>query len=593
MLWLIGLLLVVFVADALKLRKRAGGVLESPDDAGPVSPGWEIVAAAGVNVSDATAAGAVKTATEQGIEVLDLAPANLPALQSLGLLQLYDPATYRTTPFATGRTAGHAVACTSDVYARAGAPETFTSWAAGLRRYAARSADLAVAPGLSARPEDDANRWALLKDAAGSMAFAVVVAQPLMIGLLVWAVIAEPLWGAILVAVFNLQPLVALSGSVFRPKDLAAVTLLRPLFELDGWRRTLQSALNRDRGDDPVEVRRPKYEKWTKDGLGAFFEPRRDDCPLCEATALSRVIEVPDQYQYKPGTFRLDRCDGCGHVFQNPRLTIEGLNFYYSDFYDGLGESGLEGIFGWSAEPYFDRAKMLQGIATPTRWLDVGTGHGHFCCAARESWPEATFDGLDLSESIEEAERRRWVDHGYRGLFPDLASEHAGRYDVVSMHHYLEHTREPKEELEAAHQVLEPGGHLLIEVPDPDCKTGRWFGRFWLPWFQPQHQHFVSVANLERLFEKVGFEAITWHRGEAHQTVDLLFATMIFFGQLAPNPNLPWREKVGLGGRIWHALVWTIGTPICLLAWAADQVFQRFFRKAGRSNTYRVLARRV
>ena len=33
--------------------------------------------------------------------------------------------------------------------------------------------------------------------------------------------------------------------------------------------------------------------------------------------------------------FTLEQCGDCGHVFQNPRLTPEGLEFYYRDFYDG------------------------------------------------------------------------------------------------------------------------------------------------------------------------------------------------------------------------------------------------------------------
>ena len=68
----------------------------------------------------------------------------------------------------------------------------------------------------------------------------------------------------------------------------------------------------------------------------------------------------------------------------------------------------------------------------------------------------------------------------------------------------------------------------------------------------------------------------------------MVVAAMSFFGRLAPNPNLPWRDKQGIGARIWRALVWTIGAPFCFLAYVGDHVFQGFFRKAGRSNTYRV-----
>ena len=44
-------------------------------------------------------------------------------------------------------------------------------------------------------------------------------------------------------------------------------------------------------------------------------------------------------------------------MFQNPRLSLDGLDFYYKDFYDGLGEDGMEFVFGFGVEPYLDRAR--------------------------------------------------------------------------------------------------------------------------------------------------------------------------------------------------------------------------------------------
>ncbi|MGH9125990.1 MAG: class I SAM-dependent methyltransferase, partial [Acidimicrobiales bacterium] len=175
-----------------------------------------------------------------------------------------------------------------------------------------------------------------------------------------------------------------------------------------------------------------------------------------------------------------------------------GTRFYYRDFYDGAGQAELDSLFGAQEKIYRDRAETLRGHAqSPVSWLDIGTGHGHFCLAASKNWPATAFDGLDTSDGIDYAVRRGWVRRGYQGLFPMLAPELDGQYDVVSMFHYLEHTREPAAELDAAALVLKPGGHLLIEVPDPEWPMGRLLGRFWLSWLQPQHQHFVPIANLK------------------------------------------------------------------------------------------------
>ena len=85
--------------------------------------------------------------------------------------------------------------------------------------------------------------------------------------------------------------------------------------------------------------------------------------------------------------------------FQNPRLNADGLEFYYRDFYDGLGEERLGNVF---AGPHEDvprpRGAAAAAAAAPAKWLDVGTGHGHFCEVARTVFPDTAFDGLDFTD---------------------------------------------------------------------------------------------------------------------------------------------------------------------------------------------------
>ncbi|MFD1051343.1 methyltransferase domain-containing protein, partial [Kibdelosporangium lantanae] len=184
-----------------------------------------------------------------------------------------------------------------------------------------------------------------------------------------------------------------------------------------------------------------------------FFEPRRPDCPSCGASTLEKVVTSTDLVQRKPGVFTLERCVPCGHVFQNPRLTPEGLGFYYRDFYDGHGAGAAEAVFSGSPEPYYDRARMVLPFTTPERWLDVGSGHAHFCRGAKEVLPDTTFDGLDQGAAIEDAVTLGWINQSYRGEFRDVADSLVGHYDVISMHHYLEHTRDPWAELDTAARV--------------------------------------------------------------------------------------------------------------------------------------------
>jgi SAM-dependent methyltransferase len=285
-------------------------------------------------------------------------------------------------------------------------------------------------------------------------------------------------------------------------------------------------------------------------------------------------------------------------------LSLEGLSFYYADFYDGLGEESLDEVFSYGE--YRSRVEMVaqaapasfdrHGSSRRRRWLDVGSGHGHFCMFSRTVLPDIEFHGLDVSESVEQAAARGWIQRGLRGLFPEVArdlSANNDRYDIVSMSHYLEHTRDPRAEIEAAASVVNPGGLLLIEVPDPESRMGRWFGRLWMPWFQPQHQHFVSAFNLERLLRENAFDPIVWHRGEAHQPNDFALAVMMTVNTLAPRLDLPWRPPSGFGAASRHYVAWCLGLPLLGVGWMIDQVIAPLLRRPGWSNTYRVLARRT
>ncbi|WP_329560973.1 class I SAM-dependent methyltransferase [Kitasatospora sp. NBC_01266] len=344
-----------------------------------------------------------------------------------------------------------------------------------------------------------------------------------------------------------------------------------------------------------VAALRPGYQAELADGTDRFFEPRRTDCPWCGATRLRTRLRTGDLLQHKPGRFTLDRCEDCGHVFQNPRLTGEGLEFYYRDFYDGLGEQRLSGVFGTRAEVYRGRARSVAPFtAAPDSWLDVGTGHGHFCERARELFPDTSFDGLDLSEGAELAERHGRLRRGFRGLFPDLAGQLTGQYDVLSMFHYLEHSTEPARELAAAHQVLRPGGLLLIEVPDPGSRFARLLGRWWLPWLQPQHLHLMPAANLRRRLGELGFTVVLEQHREAHDPVDLLAACWLLLDALAPPEDAPWLpgEPPGRARRALRGALFLAASPVLLLAALLDRLLAPLAGRTGLSNAYRLLARR-
>lgn len=597
MTWILWVLLaILWGGDALRMRGRARALARlEPSDADPT--GFSVVASPGCSVDDATLRAAAAHARREGLEALDLVPADLPAWRALFLLATCDVPRYRTSIIAHGRGAGHAVVLADSLRERLGDVSVedaaaFQALTARCKQYASRATDLAVAPDLRTSVDGSTARRLLLAGVFGDLTQVVFLVQTLMVLVAAAGLFVAPVAAAVALGLLQLQPLFATAGTALRPRDLALVTLLRAPLDLVEVVRLI--AAGPPRRPDPVAPLRPVYRDLVAEGVERFFEPRRDDCPLCGGRDLAVRLRTDDLFQHKPGRFHLDRCNGCGHMFQNPRLSIEGLDYYYKDAYDGLNAERVESLFAFSDGPYLARARTVTSVGTPSRWLDVGGGHGHFAAVAGSVLEGTRFDGLDLSASIEEAERRRWIARGWRGLFPDLADTLAGEgYDTISMSHYLEHTRDPAAEIAAAARVLGPGGHLFIELPDPESRLGRILGSYWVPWFQPQHQHLLSVGNLEKLLRAHGFEPVVWDRGEAHLANDFHLAAVLLMGRLGRGTDVPWRSAPSLAAKAWGKAIFWMGLPVVLGAWALDVALAPMLRRPGWSNAYRVVARRA
>lgn len=598
-------LCALFLLGALRLRGRARSLAVLPPSDEPVHPDHRFLYPDGVELDEATRRSASRYAHAAGLEVLDLVPADYPGTDLLGLLELVDPNAYRGQFLLPARTAGTAILTTADCLRRAGHPATafhggkahdrvdFARAAAELKRCAPRNTSMALAPGLRHAPLPTPERFGFLRVLLGDIAGLALLIQGLIFLYMAFLLWRAPLAGAVTIACFHAQGLIALSGLPWARAQRTKLTLFRIVHEVTSLILVVLRSKSEPRDDSKARAWYKDFEAFGED----LREPTRDSCPHCEATALEPVITLGDSFQHKPGEFHLDRCTSCGLVFQNPRLSPAGLAYHYRDFYDGTGAEQLDFVFSVNPDCYTDRARVLEPhidpLTPPESWLDAGGGHGHFCLAAAELFPSTRFEVLDLSDAPNDAERRGWATKGHCATLPDFANTSQDRYDIISLSHCMEHVPDPSAELAAAAKLLNPGGHLFIEVPDPTCKFGRWLGRFWLPWFQPQHLNLYPAETLAELCSSHGLQVIETDHIDAHQPTDLHYAILVALSSLAPPTNAPWRKPADWADNLIHSLVWLAGLPFLGVALLIDRlVLAHFAHRPGWSNTYRLVARK-
>ena len=606
------------VVDATLLRRRRVQLraLSNPVAVPDLTGKLGVRSVVGGTVDGATLAAAAYEMDFDGVEVVDLVPGNLPVERSLRLLRRVIPDRLSGDVMYSPGGAHEALAVHPALVERLGyEPAQDTLDRATLvratvkaQRYAPASAVVRVAPELRAAPYGPVERWRELEAVtAGAQPYASL--PPLLVGMqlahlaaMTAGLFVAPPAALAALATWSAQPaLVFGTGAArpaadgesdedveLRPPHVGWSSLLRlPLAWFDAVTTALAGVVEtreavQRRLAEPIPAAPPVEE---------LFEDRRWSCPWCGSSSLTPRLDTTDLFQNKPGAFHLDECDVCGHIFQNPALSIAGLNYYYDEFYEGIGEEMWEVIFAGGVHHNRNRVASIDRQTVPKAWLDVGCGHGHFCLTARQRWPETRFDGVDMSETVQEAQRRGWIDIAHFGLFTELADDLPRIYDVVSMHHYLEHTRDPRPELAAAAKVLQPGGHLMIEVPDPATPWARRLGRFWFTWAQPQHLHFVKCEELTAELERMGFEVVSVERGAATLGLDLSGAVMFGVQNLAPSPHLPWLRRPPLGRRLRRLGVLAAAAPVFLAASIGDAVKDARPDPRRIGNAYRVVAR--
>ena len=220
-------------------------------------------------------------------------------------------------------------------------------------------------------------------------------------------------------------------------------------------------------------------------------------CPVCGASDFT-----PDGGSAF-GRWHLARCAGCGHVVTRPEPRAEELAPLYGDEYYGPEHRRFRGPFEtlttlfrrWRAS-HLDR-RLARGTV-----VDVGCGRGLLLDELRRrGWSVV---GTELSDEAAAYARDALGIPVLIGEFHRLEMQPAS-VDAVVMWQTFEHMRHPNEVLRRAHEVLRPGGWLVVSVPNRESWQARFAGPQWLHLDVPRHLHHYGETGLRRMLERAGF----------------------------------------------------------------------------------------
>lgn len=148
--------------------------------------------------------------------------------------------------------------------------------------------------------------------------------------------------------------------------------------------------------------------------------------------------------------------------------------------------TAIKAAFQWCFTWQFNqiRIKEVKKVLSksPTNWLDLGCGDKALIQAALEQGIKAKGYDKNSGHPIEELELKQ-------------------SFEVISLYHVLEHTKDPDLVLDKTQQWLTADGLLVIEVPLINNLSAQWLGKNYLACIDPTHKHFFSKEDLMAIFK--------------------------------------------------------------------------------------------
>jgi SAM-dependent methyltransferase len=234
-------------------------------------------------------------------------------------------------------------------------------------------------------------------------------------------------------------------------------------------------------------------------------------CLRCGRTDAAPVAEGSDRlFGTTTERFQVIRCAGCGMMRLSPRPETQDLHkFYPHEYWFDPDESSAS---RW-AERYrrlvlrdhIGFVSQIMRESAAGRMLDVGCGGGLLAGMLRKRGVDAV--GLDSSTS---ACRIAWERHCVPAVTGDLVRHpfQGASFAVVTMFHVLEHLPVPAAFLSAARDLLRPGGHLIVQVPNADSWQFRLLGWRWNGLDIPRHLTDFRLEDLTWMLQDCGFEVV-------------------------------------------------------------------------------------
>jgi SAM-dependent methyltransferase len=312
-------------------------------------------------------------------------------------------------------------------------------------------------------------------------------------------------------------------------------------------------------------------------------------CPVCGARDVRRSFQAADLLHALPGMFFIRRCAECGTAYQSPRVADSDLpRCYPADYFtlrsptcgkepaverlaaglrarlraaiiDAVRAEIRPGALGWLGllaarsralrerafypviqDFHADIDELIPRSPPSGAALDVGCGAGHQMEAlSRLGW---RVEGVEWDPRVATHANART---GFSVRVGDFRQVAAGgdAFDLILLHHVLEHVADPLSALSTVRQALTSTGRAVIVLPNPDSVGARLNGPSWLHWDVPRHLVLPPPKALSGLAARAGLQILSLRTTSRRATIDLATSRVLGRGEQLSSRNLGPRSR--------------------------------------------------
>jgi 2-polyprenyl-3-methyl-5-hydroxy-6-metoxy-1,4-benzoquinol methylase len=235
-----------------------------------------------------------------------------------------------------------------------------------------------------------------------------------------------------------------------------------------------------------------------------------EKCLCCGAEKFQQYLKAKDNYSEE--YFTIVQCVSCGFIFTNPRPDAAEIGKYYS--YDTYishtsHKKGLVESIYRIARNYMKGKKLaliqeIAGKQSGFSLLDFGCGTGDFLGYVKQQ--QISAEGVEPDAQAREVAKK--VNQVDTYSVEDSKSIAAGKFDVITLWHVMEHIHELHAQLDYFNQWLKPGGKLIIAVPNIESADAKQYGAYWDALDVPRHIYHFAPKHVKQIVEQHQFEFI-------------------------------------------------------------------------------------